>query len=1229
MKIGSYNIRGLGSKIKKDEIHSFFINNKLDFCCVQETKIESFSDLVGRSIWKSASVGWYALGSRGRSGGILSFWDANKFLSSSQWSMGGAVVVNGRWCFSGEEYCIVNIYASCNLEEKILLWDRLSLVIEQNSRIKLCLIGDFNSILEDYERAGSGSGSSSRDRRKFKEFVENGQLHDVKLQGRKFTWYKPNGTCKSRIDRALINDSWNLRWQGTSLRGMKRSISDHCPILLNSSDADWGPKPFRFINAWLSHPDFMRVVDASWKEGGINGWGSFVFKEKLKRLKLKLKEWNSGCFGFLEQNIQSLREEIHALDMLDEASGLSEADACRRNEKSAQLLLLLNNRKSLLAQKAKFQWLKEGDVNSKLFHRSIKARRNSNGIAGLEVNGVWTEDPAQVKIAISDHFRNHFQQQLHSRIELPHNFVEARLDEADGVLLTKSFTEEEIRLAMWECEGSKSPGPDGFNFVFLRNCWSIIKEDLLRVLNEFHINSSLARGCNSSFIVLIPKKAGAGSIKEFRPISLIGSLYKVISKVLAMRLKSVLSKIISENQSAFLKGRYILDGVVALNEIIEDAKKSKRSLLIFKVDFAKAFDSVDWNYLLNMMKFMNFPEKWLMWMKTCITSASANVLVNGSPSGEFKFKRGIRQGDPLSPFLYLIAAEGLSLLTRRAISEGLIQAAVVGRQRLEVSHIQYADDTLFVVEGSTGNAEAIKWILKNFELISGLKVNFEKSSVFGINLDSQKMDEVAGILGCKVGSLPLPYLGLKVGGRINGIEGWSEVVERFKGRLRGWNAQSLSMGGRVTIINSILTALPLFCMSFLPLPKKVANQLSSLQRNFLWGGNLEAKKMAWLQWKVICKSKRAGGLGVKNLLLFNKALLCKWIWRFLVERESLWSRIIRARHGETFSGNKTGWWSKIIAMVGRSAGDWFWNNLSQKLGNGNLISFWSGSWAGDKPLKELFPRLYQLCANREGTVRNMGRWVNNRWSWEVPWRRALLDRELEWVEELYNHIHNFSVIDDTPDSWVWGSNNSNGIFSVRNAYTELSQRLMSSTNTEQPWSGFNHLWKSFAPLKAQLMAWRLVHNRLPTRDNLSKRFELAPDGKVCCCNLDLETAAHFFLQCTATYQIWCRMFVWIGAHWAPAGEIKSHFVQFSSLLGRGKFRKRLGSLWICVVWVLWRWRNAVIFDHKEWDLRRIEEEIKCRFWSWCVVRREVETNLSFEVWNKNPFLHFWNSAISL
>lgn len=585
------------------------------------------------------------------------------------------------------------------------------------------------------------------------------------------------------------------------------------------------------------------------------------------------------------------------MDRKDDEGVLSEMEKVRRSEVLAKLFRQHYIRKSLLAQKAKFRWLKEGDVNSKLFHRAINYRRRKNGINGIEVDGEWVEEPARVKEEIRLFFENHFQGRRGERARLEENFEVPNLDREDGEALTRPFTEEEVRNALWGCDGSKSPGPDGFNMGFFKEFWGMIKEDVLRMMLEFHTYGRLVKGANSSFIVLIPKKQGAGGIDQFRPVSLIGSAYKLVAKVLARRLRGVMGKLIGDTQSTFLKGRNILDGAVILNEVMEEARKSKKGRMIFKVDFAKAYDSIEWDYLLDLLGRMNFPIKWIRWVRECVTTASANVLVNGSPLGEFSLGRSIRQGDPLSPFLFLIAAEGLNLLTRRAVKEGLLKAVEVGRDRVEITHTQYADDTVFVVDENLGNVSSIIWLLKSFELVSCLSVNFEKSSVFGLNLQPCIVESIAGVLGCRVGIGSIPYLGLNIGGRVKGKDAWSEVVDKMLKKLKGWESRLVSMGGRATLVKSTLSAIPIYWLSFFPIPKGVEEKIRSLQCKYFWGGNESTKKIAWLSWDDICKSKREGGLGMKLLNVFNRALLSKWVWRFLVEDNRLWVKVIRSRHG--------------------------------------------------------------------------------------------------------------------------------------------------------------------------------------------------------------------------------------------------------------------------------------------------------------------------------------------
>jgi hypothetical protein len=224
----------------------------------------------------------------------------------------------------------------------------------------------------------------------------------------------------------------------------------------------------------------------------------------------------------------------------------------------------------------------------------------------------------------------------------------------------------------------------------------------------FHANESIPHCLMAYFLTLVPKTKSPQSLGDFRPISLLGCIYKLLAKVLAARLASVIGSLIPNTQTAFLKGRQLVEGVVVVNEVIDFARKSGKECLILKVDFEKAYDSVDWSFLEDMLLRFGFGAKWRAWMRACVCAGNLSVLVNGSPTEEIGIKRGLKQGDPLAPLLFLLVAEGLGLLMRRAIESHRFSPFLVGRDEVPVSILQYADDTLCIGEASIENLWSLK-----------------------------------------------------------------------------------------------------------------------------------------------------------------------------------------------------------------------------------------------------------------------------------------------------------------------------------------------------------------------------------------------------------------------------------------------------------------------------------------------------------------------------------------
>lgn len=246
--------------------------------------------------------------------------------------------------------------------------------------------------------------------------------------------------------------------------------------------------------------------------------------------------------------------------------------------------------------------------------------------------------------------------------------------------------EEEIRSIVFSFEGNKVSGLDGFPMFFFQSFWDIIAKDVVEATKEFFGSGNILKELNSSFIVLMPKKLSAASFDEFRSISLCNSIYKIFSKVLAVRLQKVLPLIISPQQNGFVASRKILDSILTIHENIHSLIVNKRASFILKLDLLKAYDRVDWGFLSKILKAFGFGEKIMVLINQLISTLRFFVLVNVSPSPLFDCSRGPRQGDPISPFLFIIMVESLGHLIQRFINSGLLFGLAPSSSNLICSH---------------------------------------------------------------------------------------------------------------------------------------------------------------------------------------------------------------------------------------------------------------------------------------------------------------------------------------------------------------------------------------------------------------------------------------------------------------------------------------------------------------------------------------------------------------
>ncbi|GKD24085.1 putative RNA-directed DNA polymerase, eukaryota, reverse transcriptase zinc-binding domain protein [Tanacetum coccineum] len=413
--------------------------------------------------------------------------------------------------------------------------------------------------------------------------------------------------------------------------------------------------------------------------------------------------------------------------------------------------------------------------------------------------------------------------------------------------------------------------------------------------------------------------------------------------VLFNRLSNVIRDCISPVQSAFIKGRYILDGPLIMNEVLAEYRHQNKELLVFKVDFEKAFDSLRWDFLDAVMDKIGFGTKWRSWILGCLKNARSSILVNGSPTKEFELFRGLRQGDPLSPFLFILAMEGLHSLTCKAEELGLFKGVFIGRDNMNISHLMYADDVIFFGEWSWINAQNLISMLRCFFLIPGLKINVDKSNVLGVGVSDEEVSQMANIIGCGVSKFPFKYLGVPVGCNMNRCANWNVVIQKFSSKLSSWKAWLLSVGGRLSLIKAVLGNLPTYFMSIYMMPVSVCSKLESMRNKLFRGADQNDNKMSWVKWEKSLASKKKGGLGIGSIFGLNIGLLFKWIWRFLTCPSDLWARVIGSTYGHDGGilhnisrRRKYSNWGIIVSSVKRlnDKGVDLLSLCTRKLGNG-------------------------------------------------------------------------------------------------------------------------------------------------------------------------------------------------------------------------------------------------------------------------------------------------------
>lgn len=397
-------------------------------------------------------------------------------------------------------------------------------------------------------------------------------------------------------------------------------------------------------------------------------------------------------------------------------------------------------------------------------------------------------------------------------------------------------------------------------------------------------------------MVLIPKIQTPVSPVQFRPISLLNVQFKIATKMIVNRLKPILSDLISPTQASFIPGRQIIDNVVIAQEVLHSmSEKRRRKWIVIKIDLEKAYDRISWSFLRQMLELAQLPTKLINVIMKCQTMGRMDLTMNGSSAGKFMPSRGIKQGDPLSPYLFVICMELLSHIIQTEVQAGTWKPIKI--EDVQLSHLFFADDLILFAEATTIQGGLVRQCLDTFCNVSGEKVNYEKSTfLFSRSVSATTKQEVSDTLSIPTTNEFGNYLGVPVAcGRMT-TNRYNYLIDKVSTRLKGWQTKTLSFAGRVTLANSILTSLPLYTMQSAYIPRTICDKIDAKVRGFVWGSTPDQRKIHLLNKEIVQAPKTEGGLGVKGMRDTNQAILAKLGWRLLQNPSSLWSRLIRSKY---------------------------------------------------------------------------------------------------------------------------------------------------------------------------------------------------------------------------------------------------------------------------------------------------------------------------------------------
>ncbi|XP_061356470.1 uncharacterized protein LOC133300904 [Gastrolobium bilobum] len=689
----------------------------------------------------------------GFSGGIWVMWNKEEVKISLLATHVQLIHVNLTWVVNNREEVATFVYGSPRRTGRRLLWDELKKIRLGVDKPWIAL-GDFNAMSHHHEKQG-GNDACQGSMNEFNDYLASCGLSDIGFKGPSFTW--KHGRLLERLDRAVSDMNWVI------------SFPQRC---------------------WL-HETTWEVGSSNFQQEATS-WHETTFRETVHR-KHRLLARLQGIDAELNTSHNSALEGLY-------------------NSMWSKFNNIYIQEEITWFQQSRCKWIMDGDRNTKFYHASTVARRRNNKILALkDEEDRWITHPDDLKAMVTRYFERLYTDKEVQLTTFPLRELFPKVPSVSFGLLHRIPSMEEIRSVFFSMNGFKAPGPDGLHSIFFQSQWSIVGKSVTTLVQDIFQNPHLIRQLNKSLIFLIPKGDNPDSIKQLCLISLCNVAFKAISKIMANRLRPHMDALIMPNQCSFIKGRHSNDNIIIAQEIFHSMrlKKGKVGWMAIKVDLKKVYDRVNWRFLHQTLEEAGIQGKAIDLIMKGVTSASMSVLWEGHNTNKFTTSRGIRQGDPLSPYLFVFLYRKVSPFDSGSYHFEEVETGEVKEEWSPITHLFFVDDLLLFAEASIDQAKLITDILRCFGDSSGQKISKEKTRIcFSRNVSHLKAREIAQTLDFVVASDMGKYLGIPLFNERVGPSYFNHILGRIDKRLSSWKENFLSFAGRSTLIQSAISTLP-------------------------------------------------------------------------------------------------------------------------------------------------------------------------------------------------------------------------------------------------------------------------------------------------------------------------------------------------------------------------------------------------------------------------------------